>query len=229
MWYKYLYPVRSYWHFSEIQDGSRDHLGFQVMWIWPFWRVDSVVFELCTKYGSNICYSYRDRRIYASDFHLMTSRELTSVSTFGHVVISARLWCVFHKICCGKILSSPELLTFFWNSKWQQPSWIFRLCEFGHSGMLMAWYLCFVPNMVQISVIVTEHLSFRPSFDDVTRINFRFRLLSRGHLCMAVMHLPMKSGADIFIQSGVIDIFRKLKMVAAAILDLFGWAVGPTT
>jgi len=39
---------------------------------------------------------------------------------------------------------------------------------------------------------------------------------------MAVMHLPMKIGADIFIQSGVIDIFLKLKMVAAAILDLFG-------
>jgi len=39
---------------------------------------------------------------------------------------------------------------------------------------------------------------------------------------MAVMHLPMKFGADIFIQSGVIYIFLKLKMVAAAILDLFG-------
>jgi len=39
---------------------------------------------------------------------------------------------------------------------------------------------------------------------------------------MAVMHLPMKFGADIFIQSGVIDILQKLKMVAAAILDLFG-------
>jgi len=58
---------------------------------------------------------------------------------------------------------------------------------------------------------------------------------------MAVMHLPMKCGADIFIQSGVINIFRsssvdiqrwvytrycwseyKYKMVAAAILDLFG-------
>jgi len=39
---------------------------------------------------------------------------------------------------------------------------------------------------------------------------------------MAVMHLPMKFGADIFIQSGVINIFQKLKMVAAAILDLFG-------
>jgi len=44
----------------------------------------------------------------------------------------------------------------------------------------------------------------------------------RGHLCVAVMHLPMQFGADSFIQSGVIDIFRKLKMVTAAILDLFG-------
>jgi len=39
---------------------------------------------------------------------------------------------------------------------------------------------------------------------------------------MAVMHLPMKFGANIFIQTGVIDIFPKLKMAAAAILDLFG-------
>jgi len=49
-----------------------------------------------------------------------------------------------------------------------------------------------------------------------------FDVWSRGHLCMAVMHLLMKFGSDIFIQSGVIDIFRKLKMVAGAILDLFG-------
>jgi len=28
---------------------------------------------------------------------------------------------------------------------------------------------------------------------------------------MAVMHLPVKFGADIFIQSGVIDIFFKIK------------------
>jgi len=39
---------------------------------------------------------------------------------------------------------------------------------------------------------------------------------------MALMHLPTKFGADIFIQSGVIDIFPKLKMAAAAILGLFG-------
>jgi len=46
-----------------------------------------------------------------------------------------------------------------------------------------------------------------------------FDFWSRGHLHMAVMHLHIKFGADIFIQSGVIDIFPKLKMAAAAILD----------
>ena len=46
-----------------------------------------------------------------------------------------------------------------------------------------------------------------------------FDLCSCGHLRMAVMHLHIKFGADIFIQSGVIDIFPKLKMAAAAILD----------
>ena len=34
-----------------------------------------------------------------------------------------------------------------------------------------------------------------------------FDFWSRGHLRMAMMHLPVKFGADIFIQSGVIDIF----------------------
>ena len=46
-----------------------------------------------------------------------------------------------------------------------------------------------------------------------------FDLCLRGHLRMAVMHLHIKFGAYIFIQSGVIDIFPKFKMAAAAILD----------
>jgi len=46
-----------------------------------------------------------------------------------------------------------------------------------------------------------------------------FDVWLRGHLRMAVMHLPIKFGADIFIHSGVIDIFPKFKMAAAAILD----------
>ena len=49
-----------------------------------------------------------------------------------------------------------------------------------------------------------------------------FDFWSRGHLHMAVMHLSVKFGADIFIQCGVIDILPKLKMAAAAILDLLG-------
>jgi len=36
---------------------------------------------------------------------------------------------------------------------------------------------------------------------------------------MAAVHLSIKFGADIFIQAGVIDIFSKLKMATAAILD----------
>ena len=46
-----------------------------------------------------------------------------------------------------------------------------------------------------------------------------FDFWSPVHMRMAVMHLHIKHGADIFIQFGVIDIFPKLKMAAAAILD----------
>jgi len=56
-----------------------------------------------------------------------------------------------------------------------------------------------------------------------------FNFWSRDHLRMAVMHLPVKFGADIFIQCGVIDILPKLKMAASAILDLMGRAMGPPT
>ena len=63
------------------------------------------------------------------------------------------------------------------------------------------------------------HLCFRRSFDDVTRINFRFRLLVTWSSAHAVMHLSIKFGADIFNKSGVIDILPKFKMAAAAILD----------
>jgi len=28
IWCRYLYPIRSYWYFSEIQNGGRRHLGF---------------------------------------------------------------------------------------------------------------------------------------------------------------------------------------------------------
>jgi len=37
-------------------------------------------------------------------------------------------------------------------------------------------------------------------------LTFGFDFWSRGHLRVAVIHLHIKHGADIFIQSGVIDI-----------------------
>jgi len=53
--------------FPKCKMAAASILDLQFMWIWPFRRVDSVVFVFCTKFGSNICYSHRDRRTYAAD------------------------------------------------------------------------------------------------------------------------------------------------------------------
>jgi len=152
----------------------------------------------------------------------MTSRELTSGFDFlsrGHL----RMALMHLPVIFGAyILSSPELLTIFRNSRWRLlPSWIFRLWEFGHSDVLLVWHLCSVQNVLKYTqwLLRSTHLCFKRLFDDVTRINFRFQLLVTGHMRMAVLHLPLKFGADIFIQSRVIDIFPKFKMAAAAILN----------
>ena len=53
---------------------------------------------------------------------------------------------------------------------------------------------------------------------------FRYRVLVMRYLRVAVMHLPTKFWANSSIQFGVIDIFPKFKMAAAAILDFqFMW------
>ena len=142
--------------FLKFKMAAAAILDFQFMWIWLFQRVGSVVFVFCTKFGSNICYSRWDRRTCASDLHLMTSRELTSGFDFwlcGHLRVA-----VMHlPIWFDARYFYPVQITFFRNSRWRPPpSWIFSLCEFGHCSVLAVWYLCSVPNLVQISVIVTE-------------------------------------------------------------------------
>ena len=75
-------------NFPKFKMAAAAISDFQIMWIWLFGCVDSVKFEICTKVGSNICYSNWDRRTYASDVHLMTSCELTSGFDFwsrGHL------------------------------------------------------------------------------------------------------------------------------------------------
>jgi len=64
--------------FQKFKMAAAAILDFQFMWTWPFRRIDSVVFVFCAKFGSSICYSHWDRHTYASNLHLMTSRELTS-------------------------------------------------------------------------------------------------------------------------------------------------------
>jgi len=199
-------------------------LDFQVMWIWLLWRVDTVVFVFCTKSGSNICYSHRDRRTYASDIHLMTSCELTSDFDFwsrGHVCMA-----VMHIpikfgtdifIQSGVIDIFPKfkmaveaILDFqvMWIWPFQRVvSVVFVLCtKFGLNICYCHWDRLTYPSDLHLMML--------------RELTSGFDFWSRGHLCMAVVHLPIKFGADIFIQSGVIDVFPKLKMAAAAILDL---------
>ena len=133
-------------------------LDFQFIWIWPFQHVGSVVFVFCTKFGSNICYSHWDGRTFASDPSFDDVTRINFRFRFLVTWLSPRRRdASFHIIWCKISLSSPKLLTFFQNSRWRPPpSWIFSLCEFGHSGVLVVWYLCTVPNLVHILVIVTE-------------------------------------------------------------------------
>ena len=69
-----------------------------------------------------------------------------------------------------------------------------------HFVMLIVWYLSSVPNCVQISAIVTEiDAILYPTFIMMTsrQLTSGFDFWSRGHLRMAVIHLPIKFDADI--------------------------------
>ena len=143
--------------FPKFKMAAAAILDLQFIWIWPFQRVGSVVFVFWTKFGSNICYSHWDRRTYPSDLHLMTSRELTSGFDFwsrGHLRVA-----VVH-------------LPIWFDARYLYPVqsyWHFSKIKDGgrrHLGFsiyvnlaipaLIVYYLCSVPNLVQMSVIVTE-------------------------------------------------------------------------
>jgi len=134
-------------------------------------------------------------------------------------------------------LSSPELLTFFFshNLKIQDGGGrhvgcrIFRLCKFGYSGVLIVWYLCSVPNLVQIYVIVTETDALMLLTFTWWRHLMKLPVSTFGHLRMAVMHLPIKFGADhlSLFSPELLTFFPKFKMAAAAILDFQAMWIWP--
>ena len=74
--------------------------------------------------------------------------------------------------------------------------------------------MCKLVNfMIMIMIIVTEIDAHASDLHLMTsrELTSVFNFWSRGYLCMSSVHLPMKFGADIFIQYGVIDIFFKIK------------------
>ena len=114
------------------------------------------------------------------------------------------------------------VINIFRNPRWQPPpSWIFNLCEFCYSGVLIGQYLCSVPKLVQISVIVTKidthasDLNLMTSRELTSGFDFWSLVISASPWCI----FPYNLMQDIFIQSIVIDIFPKLNITAAAILD----------
>ena len=122
-----------------------------------FHHVNSVVLEVYIKFGSNICYSHWDRLTSASDFHLMTSRELTSGFDFWSRGLTHGHDASFHVTWCRYFYPVRSYWPWFRNWRWWPPPyWIFSLSKFGHSGVLIVWYLCSVPNFVQTSVIITQ-------------------------------------------------------------------------
>ena len=111
--------------FPKFKMAAAAILDFQFMWIWPFLRVGSVVFVFCTKFGSNICYSHWDRRTlyFRPSFDDVTRinfrfrRLVTWLSPHGRGASSHIIWCKMS-------LSSPKLLTFLRNSRWQPPVYV---------------------------------------------------------------------------------------------------------
>jgi len=220
-------------HFPKLKMAAAAILDFQVMWIWPFRRVDSVAFVFCTKFGSNICYSHWDRRTYVQDVHLMTSRELTSGFDF---------WSRRHLRVAVMHLHIKYMVHIYPVRSY----WYFSKIQDGgrrHLGFLdyvnltigVCWQ-CGICALYQIelkylhwSLRSTHLLCLRRSFDDITRINFRFRLLvtwSSAHGSDASVHkiwcrhlYPMRSYWH----------FAEIKDGGRRHLGFVGGAVGPPT
>ena len=141
----------------------------------------------------------------------MTSRELTSGFDFWSHVISAWSWCIFSSNLEQIPLSNPELLTMDFQVMliwlfWRADSVVFVLCgKFGSNIRSSQW-------------------DRRTCASDVHLMTSReltsgFDFWKCGHLRMASMHISIKNGADILIQSSYWH-FPKFNMAATAVLDL---------
>ena len=132
--------------------------------------------------------------------------------TKAKILFKVLRWLLYSESPCSSIQYPIDI---FRISRWRPPpSWIFKLCEFGTyvrvGSVVLALYAEFGSN------ICYSHWDWRSYAPDVHlmtsgELTSGFDLWSHGHLRMAVVHLPVKFDADIFIQSGVIDILSEIQ------------------
>jgi len=161
-----------------------------------FHHVNSVVLELYIKFGSNICDSRWDQHTNAPDIHLMMSRKLTSGFDFwsaGHL----RMAVVHLPMNIGvDICIQFRVIDISLKFKMAAPpSWIFSLYKFLHTSKhinVVGFMLCakFGSNNCY------SHWDRRKYASDIHLMTSReftsgFNFWSRGHLRVAVVHLPI--------------------------------------
>jgi len=152
----------------------------------------------------------------------MTSRKQSSGFEFWLCVISAWPWCICPPNFAPIALSNSQLLTF---SEIQDGG----RHHLGFSSRVHVNSVVLELYIKSGSNICDSHWDQHTYALDVHLMTLReltsgFDIWSGGHLRMAMVHLPIKLGVDIYIQSRVIDICSKFKMAAAAILDFqFMW------
>jgi len=159
------------------------------MWIWLLRRVNSVAFVLCTKFGSNICYSHWDRRTYASDFHSMTSRELTSGFVFSSggqlrvqfgadIFVQSRVIDILPKFKMAAAAILDFQVMWIWPFRRVDTVVFVFWTKFGSNICYSHWDRHTYPS--DLHLMTSRELT--SGFD----------FWSRGHLRMAMMHLPIK-------------------------------------
>jgi len=145
----------------------------------------------------------------------MTPCKLTSSFDFWSRVISAWPW----RICPPTLVQRSTPNSEYWHPL---PSWFFKLCEFGTFHHVNSEVLEFCTKFgSNICYSHWDQCTYAPDVHLITssKLSAGSDFCSHGHLRMAIKHLPLKFGENIFIQSGVMDIFPKIKMAAATILD----------
>ena len=188
--------------FRKCMDWRVPHQGLTIP---PKHSIMSIVWCLSSR-ENLVQISVIITEIDAPDVHLMTSREWTSGFDFwscGQLCMT-----VMHlptKFGTDTFIQSG-VIDIFRNSRWRPPpSWIFNICEFGHSVVLIVRCFSSIPNLVQISVIVTEiDAILFPTFIWWRHEN-KLPVSTFGHVvivtCMAVTHPPTNFGAKISISS----------------------------